>query len=72
MRYAVVNDNNDVVNVIEWDGQSRWMPKEGHRLIRSDICDRNDKFDPEDDCFTKADGKKHHKDKLRSDYKRGR
>lgn len=33
MKYAVVNPQNQVVNVILWDGQSPWRPPLGHHAI---------------------------------------
>jgi hypothetical protein len=71
-RFAVIDKDNKVVNVIEWDEVSSYNPGEGLCLVKSEICDRDDDFDPSDESFVKKDGKKHHKDKSRSEYKRGR
>ncbi len=31
-RYAVINKDGRVVNVIAWDGKTNWKPPEGHRV----------------------------------------
>lgn len=31
-RYAVINADNKVVNVIAWDGVAKWTPPAGHRV----------------------------------------
>jgi hypothetical protein len=41
-RYAVIDDQNEVVNVIEWDGVSNWMPPAGHVVIPHEQCARGD------------------------------
>jgi len=71
-RYAVVNAENKVVNVIEWDGVSTYTPKPGCSLVASEVCDKGDDFDPADETFLKKDGKKHHKNKKLKDYKDGK
>ncbi|WP_406705265.1 tail fiber assembly protein [Sodalis sp.] len=32
-RYAVIDAQGNVVNMIRWDGISPWRPREGHRAI---------------------------------------
>ncbi len=51
-RYAVVNENGDVVNCIEWDGVSQWAPPKGHIVILSEEANRFDKYDHESKTFT--------------------
>lgn len=41
-RYAVINEKNEVVNVIVWDGVSKWNPPEGHRVERNEDVGRGD------------------------------
>jgi hypothetical protein len=36
MKYAVINNENIVVNSIIWDGESKWSPPAGHRIIKSE------------------------------------
>jgi hypothetical protein len=33
MTYAIINSENLVVNVIEWDGESDWQPPENHQVV---------------------------------------
>lgn len=33
MQYALLDSTNTVVNVIEWDGESDWMPPAAHIAI---------------------------------------
>ncbi len=44
-RYAVLNKENVVVNVIVWDGIANWKPPEGHRVVRNEDCSRGDIWD---------------------------
>jgi hypothetical protein len=30
MNYALLDESNTVVNVIDWDGESNWTPPAGH------------------------------------------
>lgn len=32
MVYAVIDAANTVVNLVEWDGESAWVPPEGHTV----------------------------------------
>ncbi len=50
-RYAVVNADNLVVNVIIWDGIERWSPPAGCFVVRSDACDINQVYDPATGLF---------------------
>ncbi len=70
-KYAVVKEGK-VVNTIEWDGITNWSPPQGTILIRSDIGDIDDDYDENDESFIKKDGKKHHKDKKKENYKAGK
>jgi hypothetical protein len=51
-RYAVVNADNLVVNVIIWDGESRWSPPSGCFVVRSDACDVGQIYDPVAETFS--------------------
>jgi hypothetical protein len=33
-RYAVLNPQGKVINVIAWDGEAKWAPPEGHTIQR--------------------------------------
>jgi len=44
-RYAVVNEKGHIVNVIIWDGTSKWTPPVGHFVVRHDKCDIGDRWD---------------------------
>ncbi len=51
-RYAVVNADNLVVNVILWDGKSSWQPPKGCSVVRSDYCDIGHTYNPEKETFS--------------------
>lgn len=51
MKYALINDQNMVVNIIEWDGQSPLdLP---FRLIQSEDAQLHYEYIPETDTFKK-------------------
>lgn len=54
-RYAICNQNRQVINVIIWDGESRWSPPEGCYVVRSDSCDIGQIYDPTDETFSYPD-----------------
>jgi hypothetical protein len=54
-RHAVINKNNKVVNVIVWDGVTRWSPPQEHIAIQFDECDIGDTHDPENNKIIRAD-----------------
>ncbi len=33
MSYAIIDNANKVVNVIEWDGSAEWQPPQDHRAV---------------------------------------
>ena len=71
-RYALINKENKVVHVLEWDGIAEWKCPNEHFLIASEICDFGDFYNPEDETFTKENtGKKYHKSLSIKDYLAG-
>lgn len=42
MRWAVIDQNNIVVNIVIWDGEKPWSPPEGCRVERSDTLNIGD------------------------------
>lgn len=52
-RFAIVNDKNEVVNVIVWEG-AEFLPPRGHSVIKDDGVDVHDLYDPQAKKFTKA------------------
>jgi len=51
-RYAICrNADHFVVNVIIWDGQTKWAPPAGHYVVRHDQCDIGCTYDPESNTF---------------------
>ena len=67
-RYAVVDKLGKVVNVIIWEGHEFKIP-EGHTLIKSEVCDKNDSYDFTEKTFTKrCNGKKYHESTSFEDY----
>lgn len=55
-RYAVCNEKNEVVNVIIWDGESKWLPPDGCFVVRSDKCDMHQIYDPVTGLFAYPEG----------------
>ena len=51
-RYAVCNKDKLVVNVIIWDGKSKWQPPAGCFIVRSDFCDIGQVYDPNKKTFS--------------------
>jgi hypothetical protein len=53
-RHAIVDKNNKVINVVLWDGESQWKPRDpSHQVIRHDNCDMGDIYDPINKVFIK-------------------
>lgn len=54
-RHAVINKNtNKVINVILWDGETKWNPPYNHYIVKSDDAEiglfyKNNKFIKKDD-----------------------
>ncbi len=55
MYHCVINDNNEVVNVVLWDGKSEWNPGPGLRAIADPSRKGSifDLYDPETNTFSK-------------------
>lgn len=53
MRYAVINNDGLVINVIDWDGKAKWSPPSGCYVIQDDHCDINDFYNRFTKKFTK-------------------
>lgn len=56
-RYAVCNQDNKVVNVIIWDGVSKWQPPAGHFVVKHDFCDTGHVYDPVSNSFSYPENK---------------
>lgn len=54
-RYAIVNEQGQVVNVIIWDGVQEYLPRANHSLIFAPIGDIGDSYDFDQDIFIKPD-----------------
>lgn len=54
MRYMVINNQNIVVNAIEWDGQSEWQPPQGCYVIPSEYAGIGDLYNRDKNTFTRA------------------
>lgn len=52
MRYAMINSENFVVNVIAWDSVTSYTPPEGNILVKSDTANIGDIYDPSNGIFT--------------------
>lgn len=35
-RYAVLDEQGKCINIIEWDGKTRWAPSEGQTAVKND------------------------------------
>lgn len=48
-RYAVVDPNNNVENIVLWDEASQWSPPENRRLVKIDgvLCNLGWKYENE-------------------------
>ena len=44
--YALIDTNNNVVNVIVWDGAASYTPPDGITLIQSDVAGPGMIYDP--------------------------
>lgn len=54
-RYAVINKDGDVMNVVIWDGVTQWNPPKDHIAVREDKVDVFDKYDRATKTFTRFD-----------------
>jgi hypothetical protein len=52
MRHAIVNQNNEVVNVVIWNG-AEWLPPRGHLVVQNDTVGIGDIYDPQTNTFTR-------------------
>ena len=51
-RYAMIDPiTNLVKNVVIWDGKKEWSPAKTHLMVKSDLANIGDKFDPKTDSF---------------------
>jgi len=57
LRHAIVNKNNEVVNVILWDGINDWSPPQDHIAIhdKTELCNIGDLYDSTSKKFIKPD-----------------
>lgn len=51
-KYAIINKDNIVKNIIRWDGESLWAPPIDCYLVKSDIAGINDLYNKEENTFT--------------------
>lgn len=49
--YAVVDEDNNVVNVIAWDGVTEYNPGKGLTLVQSDTAGKGHTYDPDTEEF---------------------
>lgn len=55
-RHAVINEKNEVVNIILWDGITPYSyPRKNHVLKHFEECDIGDRFDPKTNTIIRAD-----------------
>ena len=50
-KYALINQNNIVVNVIMYSQDSRWHVPQNHRLIKADYVNIGDFYDESHNKF---------------------
>lgn len=54
LRHAVCDKDGNVVNVVLWDGISKWSPRDiTHYVVRHDECSVGDKIEKESNKITK-------------------
>jgi len=54
MRYAIIDGNNMVVNVVMYTGDNGpWSPPDGCIMIQSDTANIGNTYDPDGKKFTK-------------------
>ncbi len=52
-RYAVINSQNKVVNIVKWDGVSKWSPPAGCIVVLSEAgAGIGGTYDPNTKVFT--------------------
>lgn len=54
-RYALINAEGLVVNVVIWNGIDEYLPLPNHALVFSPIADIGDNYDFDNDIFIKPD-----------------
>lgn len=70
-RHAVIDQNGNVVNVIEWDG-AEFLPPRNHLVVQSEICDIGDTYEDRAEVFTKkSNGRRYHRSARYEAYKNG-
>lgn len=52
MRYAIVDENNIVINVIKWDGVSEYNPGEGKTVVKAEYVNIGDQYNSNDGSFS--------------------
>lgn len=52
MKHAIVNKENKVINIIMWEGEE-WLPPRDHLVVRCDVCNIGDIYDPVRNVFKK-------------------
>jgi hypothetical protein len=51
-RYLVINENNLIVNIVRWNGKSKWMPPYGCYVVKSEFGNIGQIYDKETGlCF---------------------
>ena len=53
MRYAIVDAENKILNIMEWDGITPYTPAEGCRLVGDDNISLDMVYDATDGLFKK-------------------
>lgn len=43
-RYAIINEDNKVINVIELEQGADWMPPAHHQVVKSDVAGPGDTY----------------------------
>jgi len=51
MRHAIIDRSLTVINIIKWDGISKWNSPIGTTVIQSDVAQIGDIYDPKNDVF---------------------
>lgn len=52
MRHAIIDQSNEVVNIIIWEG-AEWLPPRNHTVVQSDSAAIGDIYEPTTGTFSK-------------------
>ena len=51
-RYALINQDGKVINIIIWEEEKKWGPPQNHVVVKTDKAQRGDIYDFEKETFS--------------------